>query len=276
MKGEAVLGSKKHLISEVAQGSPAEQAGVLAGQFLLAVNGKPVVDVFDYRSFCAGENLILTLETSPGIRKKIAVNNKSCLDLGLVFQDEMMDPARRCANRCIFCFMDQLPPGMRDTLYFKDDDTRLSFLSGNYVTLTNLTEGELDRLIRHRLSPVNISVHATDPALRIKMLGNRNAGNILKQIQKLTQSGIRINCQVVLCPGINDGIALDQTLKDLSRFHPGLGSISTVPVGLTRFREGLYPLVPFDRESAARTIRQVEIWQGRFRQALGTSLVWLA
>ena len=195
-------------------------------------------------------------------------------DLGLNFETYLMDRARSCANNCIFCFVDQMPPGMRKSLYFKDDDARLSFLMGNYLTLTNLSQREVQRIIDLRISPINVSVHTTDPVLRCEMLKNKRAGESIETMRRFAQNHITMNCQIVSCPGINDGPALDRTLKELAEMYPAVNSISVVPVGVTRFREGLYPLTPYDREGAARVLDQVEAFAARHLEEKGTRLVW--
>ena len=179
-------------------------------------------------------------------------------DLGLTFENGLMDEYRSCRNKCVFCFIDQMPPGMRETLYFKDDDSRLSFLQGNYITLTNMSDKDFERIIRFHLAPINISVHATNPALRCKMLNNRFAGDVLTKMQALYEAGIEMNGQIVLCPGLNDGEELDRTIGDLARFIPHMGSLSVVPVGITKYREGLYPMTTFDAEGSAKVIDQIE------------------
>jgi putative radical SAM enzyme (TIGR03279 family) len=194
-------------------------------------------------------------------------------DIGIEFEKPIMDGAKRCANKCIFCFIDQLPTGMRETLYFKDDDSRLSFLQGNFITMTNMTENDIERIIRYRISPLNISVHTTDPELRIRMLGNKRAGNILDILKRLVENGISINCQIVLCRDVNDRDVLRETINDLYLLSPGIRNVAVVPVGITRYRDNLYPLKPFDRESASEVVELIEELQHKIRKAAGEIFV---
>ncbi|NTV90876.1 MAG: DUF512 domain-containing protein, partial [Clostridiales bacterium] len=264
------------IINEVQRGSIAEEAGIEAGDILLTINGQTVEDVFDYRLLIAEEKLVVELEKKDGELWEIDVDKDEYEDLGLEFEDSLMDDAKSCSNKCVFCFIDQLPKGMRETMYFKDDDSRLSFLSGNYVTLTNMKDEDIDRIIRYRMSPINISVHTTNPELRIKMLGNRFAGDILDKVKKLSDAGITVNTQIVLCNGINDGSELDRTISDLASLYPGVFSTSIVPVGITKWREGLHELVPHDSGSAARVIDQVGKWQKKLLAEMGSRAVYLA
>lgn len=263
-------------VQNVLAGSIAEEAGIEKGDVLLSVNGEKVKDVFDYRFLVTEEKLQLEIEKSSGEIWDIDIEKDEYEDLGLEFENPLMDDMKSCSNKCIFCFIDQLPKGMRETLYFKDDDSRMSFLAGNYVTLTNMKDEELDRIIKYRMSPINISVHTTNPELRAFMLNNRFAGNVLERIKKLTDSGITVNCQIVLCRGINDGKELDRSINDLTGLSPGVKSISVVPVGLTKYREGLYKLVPYDKGSSLEVIRQVEGWQKRLINEHGSRIVYLA
>ncbi len=253
--------------------SPADRAGVRVGETLTHVNGNPIVDVLDYKYYTYDPKLELTLKEGDRSRT-VRVRKAEGEDLGLEFETYLMDKARSCANNCIFCFVDQMPPGMRDTLYFKDDDARLSFLMGNYITLTNLSQREIQRIIDLRISPINVSVHATDPELRVQMLKHRRAGESIDVMRRFAAAGIVMNCQVVACPGINDGAQLDRTMKDLADMHPGVGSVSIVPVGLTKFRAGLTPLEGYTKEKAAALLDQVEGFAARCKEKLGTSLIW--
>jgi putative radical SAM enzyme (TIGR03279 family) len=203
------------IIKSVGKGSIAEEAGIEEGDLLLSINGNSIEDIIEYRYLINDENLELVIRKSSGEEWEIEVEKDFYEDLGIEFEDDSMEGPKRCHNKCVFCFIDQLPPGMRESLYFKDDDSRLSFLNGNFITLTNLKNEDIERIIKFRISPINISVHTTNPELRIKMLNNKNAGNIFDIIKKLVDGGIRINCQIVLCPGINDGCELVNTLKDL-------------------------------------------------------------
>lgn len=261
-------------IRSVDAGSPAERAGVRTGDTLLEISGHRVVDVLDYKFYGYDARLTLTLLGEDGKQRTVKLRKAEGEDLGLNFETYLMDRARSCANRCIFCFVDQMPPGMRKTLYFKDDDARLSFLLGNYITLTNLSEREIQRICDLRVSPVNISVHATDPALRESMLKNPRAGECLAVMERLAAAGITMNCQVVACPGINDGPALDRTLRDLSALYPQVSSVAVVPVGVTKFREGLCHIEPYTPDQAAALIDQVEDFAAGSLAERGTALAW--
>ena len=254
--------------------SPAHRAGVRVGETLTHVNGKPIVDVLDYKFYTYDPRLELTLKDADGSVRIVRVRKMEGEDLGLEFETYLMDRARSCANNCIFCFVDQLPPGMRKTLYFKDDDARLSFLMGNYITLTNLSDREVQRIIDLRVSPINISVHTTDRELRSMMLGHKNAGRGIDIMEKLAAANITMNCQIVSCPGINDGPALDKTMCDLANMYPAVNSVSVVPVGVTKFREGLHPIRPYTKEQAAAVVEQVEAFAAAHKAKHGTSLVW--
>jgi len=254
--------------------SPAQRAGIRPGEALTHINGRPVVDVLDYKFYGYDPRLELTLRERDGSTRKVRVRKQEGEDLGLEFETYLMDGARSCANRCIFCFVDQMPPGMRKSLYFKDDDARLSFLLGNYLTLTNLSPREVQRIIDLRISPINISVHTTDPALRAEMLRNPRAGEGIEIMRRFASRGITMNCQIVSCPGINDGPALDRTLADLAGMFPAVNSVSVVPVGVTKFRAGLYPLKTYGKDSAAALIGQVEAFAARHLEEKGTRLVW--
>ncbi|MGN0108163.1 MAG: DUF512 domain-containing protein [Hominilimicola sp.] len=262
-------------IKYIEPGSIAEEAGLEAGDKLISINGHDFHDILEYRYLTAEYEVTLEVAKKDGTTEIITVEN-DYEDLGIEFAEGLIDEAQSCRNKCIFCFIDQLPKGMRETVYFKDDDTRLSFLQGNYVTLTNMSDEEIDRLIKMRVSPINVSVHATDPELRCKMLNNRFAGKCYDIMKRFAENDIYMNCQIVLCPGINDGENLKRTLSDLGALFPNVNSISVVPVGLTRYRDGLYPLTPFTKESSAETIRFVEEIQNEFLEKLGTRLVYLS
>ena len=262
------------VIKSVDPRSPARRAGVRAGETLTHINGHQIVDVLDYKFYSYDPKLELTLTGADGSTRTLRVWKMEGEDLGLEFETYLMDRARSCANNCIFCFVDQMPPGMRKSLYFKDDDARLSFLMGNYLTLTNLSQREVQRIIDLRISPINVSVHTTDPVLRCEMLKNKRAGEAIDTMRRFAQNHITMNCQIVSCPGINDGPALDRTLNDLAEMYPAVNSISVVPVGVTKFREGLYPLKPYTREQAAALVDQVEAFAARHLEKQGTRLVW--
>ena len=258
----------------VESGSPAEKAGVQVGETLTHINGKPIVDVLDYKFYSYDTKLELTLRAPDHSFRTVKVRKYEGQDLGLEFETYLMDRARSCANNCIFCFVDQMPPGMRKSLYFKDDDARLSFLMGNYLTLTNLSEREVQRIIDLRISPINVSVHTTDPELRVEMLKNPRAGQSIDIMRRFAAHNITMNCQIVSCPGINAGAALDRSLRELAEMFPAVNSISVVPVGVTKFREGLYPLRPYTGEEAAALIDQVEAFAQSHLDKQGTRLVW--
>lgn len=267
------MSDKVHVIQETEPGSIAEELGLEPGDAILEINGQPIEDVFDYRLMCQEEYLELLVRGADGDEAIFEVEKDDDEDLGIVFENGLMDDYRSCRNKCMFCFIDQMPPGMRETLYFKDDDSRLSFLQGNYVTLTNMSESDLNRIIRYRMEPINISVHTMNPELRCRMLHNRFAGDALKKIDTLYEAGIEMNGQIVLCPGINDGEELDATIRALSCYLPVMQSLSVVPVGLTRYREGLYPLQPVSKECAAQTIDIIEKWQQKIYKEFGFHFV---
>ena len=260
-------------IRGVESGSPAARAKIRAGEELLAINGQEIVDVLDYRFYMMDKRLELTLRSGAGERK-VSVKKGEYEELGLTFDTYLMDRERSCRNQCIFCFIDQMPPGMRETLYFKDDDARLSFLYGNYITLTNLTEHDIERTIRMKISPVNISVHTTNPELRCKMMHNRFAGESLSILRRLADGGIAMNAQLVLCPGINDGAELERSMRDLAEYLPALRTVSCVPVGLTKYRDGLYPLRPYTKEEAADVVAQVEAFGDEMKARHGTRVFY--
>ncbi|RKJ39015.1 DUF512 domain-containing protein [Acutalibacter sp. 1XD8-33] len=246
-------------IDGVEAGSRAQRAGILPGDLLVSINGHPVGDVLDYRFYETERELRLDLRRGEE-DFQVELAKPRYAALGLEFESYLMDRQRSCRNKCVFCFIDQLPKGMRETLYFKDDDDRLSFLFGNYITLTNIDDREIDRILQMHISPINISVHTMDPELRCRMMNNRFAGESLRHLYRLAEGGIRLNCQIVLCPGLNDGSALEYSLSELCKLGEGLQSVACVPVGLTRYREGLYPLTPFDRESALAALAVIEKW----------------
>ena len=247
-------------IKSVDPGSPGQLAGILPGDTLVSINGKHVVDVLDYKFYSYDPRLKVELADADGNRRTLHIRKAEGQDLGLEFETYLMDHAHRCANNCVFCFVDQMPKGLRDTLYFKDDDDRLSFLLGNYVTLTNLSPREIQRIIDLRISPINVSVHTTDPELRVELMGNRNAGKSIDIMRRLAEAGIHMNCQIVACPGLNDGPALARSMRDLTEMRNGVTSVAIVPVGLTKYRDGLYPLRSYTAAEAGAVIDQVEAW----------------
>ena len=259
-------------IKNVISGSPAAKCGVIAGDMLANINGNPIKDVLDYMYYAAEVNVKLDLVRC-GEEIALSVKKDEYDDLGLEFDTFLMDNKQRCSNRCIFCFIDQMPPNMRDTLYFKDDDARLSFLHGNYVTLTNLDQSDIDRIIKMKLN-INVSVHTTNPELRVKMMRNKFAGEKLKYLYQLAESGIQLNCQIVCCPGFNDGAELRRTLSDLSNLMPNISSMAVVPVGITKYRDGLCPLTMFNKETAGETIDIIEEFQRDLLEKYGTRTVF--
>ncbi|HIY03204.1 MAG TPA: DUF512 domain-containing protein [Candidatus Blautia faecipullorum] len=264
---------KKHVISRVLPGSIAEELELEPGDILTAINDQPVEDVFDYRYLMNDEFVTLLVEKADGELWELEVEKEYEEDLGVEFENGLMDEYRSCSNRCIFCFIDQMPPGMRETLYFKDDDSRLSFLQGNYVTLTNMSERDVERVIKYRLEPINISFQAMNPELRCEMLHNRFAGQALEKVDRFYEAGISMNGQIVLCKGINDGEELEYSLRKLSAYAPVLQSVSVVPVGLTKFREGLYPLKAFEKEDAVQVLERIHRWQKRMYEKHGIHFV---
>lgn len=243
-------------IFDVTTGSHADKAGIKKGETLISINSNEIVDVLDYRFYQVNRKLTLEVEDENKNVRTIEMTKGEYEEIGLEFETYLMDKQHSCRNKCIFCFIDQLPKGMRESLYFKDDDSRLSFLFGNYITLTNITEHEIDRIIKMHISPINVSVHTTNPELRCKMMNNRFAGDTLKYLKRFADAGITLNCQIVSCPGINDGDELVRTLTDLENL--GVNMTAIVPVGLTRYRENLYPLVPYNKETAGQTIDIIE------------------
>lgn len=250
-----------HLITGVEPGSIAEECGLEPGDRIGAVNGHEIEDFFDYQYYIEEEFLRVEVLTKDGEECTLEIEKEEDEDLGLVFESFLMDDYNSCCNKCMFCFIDQMPPGMRETLYFKDDDSRLSFLQGNYITLTNMSDRDIDRIIRFHLSPINISVQTMNPELRCRMLNNRFAGEALKKIDRLYEAGTEMNGQIVLCKGVNDGEELRYTIERLAAYAPHMQSVSVVPVGLSKFRDGLYPLEPFTKEDACQVIDLIEEWQ---------------
>ena len=263
----------KHVIAIVQDGSIAQELELVPGDILLTVNGQPVEDIFDYRYLMNEEFVVLEVEKANGEIWELEVEKEYEEDLGITFEKDLMDDYRSCSNHCIFCFIDQMPPGMRDTLYFKDDDSRLSFIQGNYVTLTNMSDHDIDRIIRYHLEPINISIQTMNPELRCKMLHNRFAGDVLKKLQKLYDAGITMNGQIVLCKGVNDGKELDDSIRKMSAYAPVLQSVSVVPVGLTKFREGLYPMEQFQKEDALEVLDIIHSWQKKMMDQYGIHFI---
>jgi len=251
---------KGHLIKSVDPGSIAEEMELEPGDVLLTIDGDEIEDIFDYEYKINSEEITLLVRKKNGEEWELDIVNEY-QDLGITFENGLMSDYRSCRNKCIFCFIDQMPPGMRETLYFKDDDSRLSFLQGNYITLTNMKDKDIERIIRFKLAPINISVQTTNPELRCKMLHNRFAGEALQKIDRLYEADIPMNGQIVLCRGVNDGAELDRSIRDLTKYIPAMQSVSVVPVGLSKYRDGLYPLEPFTPEQLGDTIDLIEKWQ---------------
>ena len=263
----------EHIVETVEKDSIAQELGIEPGDRLISINGQEIEDIFDYQYYVEDEELLLLIEKADGEQWELEIEKDADEALGIGFGAGLMDEYRSCCNRCIFCFIDQMPPGMRDTLYFKDDDSRLSFLQGNYVTLTNMSEHDIQRIIKYRLEPINISFQTTNPELRCRMLHNRFAGDALKMVDLLYQGGIEMNGQIVLCKGVNDGEELERSIRDLTRYLPLLRSVSVVPVGLTKFRDGLYPLEPFTKEEARQVLEIIHRWQKKIYEEYGLHFI---
>lgn len=262
-------------IKDVLPGSIAEELGIEKGDKLVTINGAGVLDIIEYKYLITDEYLELEIKKPSGEIWDIELEKEYDEDLGIVFEG-IIDHPKSCHNKCIFCFIDQMPKGMRETLYFKDDDTRLSFLQGNFITLTNMRREELNKIIRYRISPINVSVHTTNPELRKEMLNNKNAVKIMDYLKLLTDNEIEVRAQIVLCPGVNDGAELERTLRELSEMHPSLSTAAVVPLGLTKYREGLNPLQEVSREKAIEIIDQVEALQKEFLKKLDTRFGFLS
>ncbi len=255
---------ESHIIKDVLKGSIANRLHIAEGDRLISINNETIEDIFDYHYFVQNEELMITIQKKDGTQTTHSIQKDVDEDLGIIFENGLLDDYRSCHNQCIFCFIDQMPKGMRETLYFKDDDSRLSFLQGNYVTLTNMSEHDIERIIRYHLAPINISIHTTNPLLRCEMLHNRFAGEALKKIDTLFAAGIEMNGQIVLCKGYNDLEQLEKSIIDLEKYIPLMKSVSVVPVGLTDFRDGLAPLEPFTREDALANLAIIEKYQNLF------------
>ncbi len=264
---------KKHIVKTVREGSIAWEMNIEAGDSILSVDHTPIEDIFDYQFLIQDSYIEVLVEKRDREQWLLEIDKDPDEDLGIEFESGLMDEYRRCHNQCIFCFIDQMPKGMRDTLYFKDDDSRLSFLQGNYVTLTNMSDHDIDRICRYHLSPINISFQTMNPELRCKMLNNRFAGETLRKVDRLNEADIRMNGQIVLCKGVNDGAELEYSIRELMRYIPNLESVSVVPVGLTRFREGLYPLEPFTAEDAKEVLSLIHRFQADCYEKYGTHFI---
>ena len=264
---------KGHLIKEVLPGSIAAELDIAAGDRLLAINNEIIEDIFDYQFYVEDTYIEILIEKPDGEQWVLEVDKDEDEDLGIIFDNGLMDDYRSCHNKCIFCFIDQMPKGMRDTLYFKDDDSRLSFLQGYYVTLANMSDHDLDRIIKYHLSPINISFQTMNPQLRCKMLNNRFAGEALKKVDRLFDAGITMNGQIVLCKGVNDGAELEFSIREMMKYLPNLESVSVVPVGLSKYRDGLYPLMPFTREDAKEVLATIHHFQREIYEKYGTHFI---
>ena len=262
-----------HIIKNVLPGSIAEELEISAGDKLLAINDQEIEDVFDYHFLANEEYLTVLIEKPDREQWELEIEKEYEEDLGIEFEQGLMDEYRSCRNKCIFCFIDQMPKDMRETLYFKDDDSRLSFLQGNYVTLTNMSDHDIDRIVRYHLEPINVSFQTTNPELRCKMLHNRFAGEALKKVDRLYEGGITMNGQIVLCKGINDGEELERSIRDLMKYAPQLQSVSVVPVGLSKYRDGLYPLQPFTKEDAKEVLHIIHKWQKKAYEEFGIHFI---
>ncbi|CAM2988679.1 DUF512 domain-containing protein [Hathewaya histolytica] len=266
----------KNYISYIKPYSIAEEAGIEVGDFLISINNKKVNDIIDYKFLITEEYLTLNIEKSSGEIWEVEIEKDYDEELGLEFKQSIIDSARSCTNKCIFCFIDQMPKGMRNTLYFKDDDSRLAFLQGNFVTLTNMKEEEIQRIIDYKISPINISVHTTNPELRVKMLKNRFAGKVYKYMERFAEAGIIMNCQIVLCPGINNGDELKNTIEDLYKLYPQIRNVAAVPVGITKFREGLHEIEIYSKETAKKEIEELKFLQEKYIKNIGNPFIRLS
>lgn len=265
---------KGHRISRVEPGSIAEELDIEVGDLLLRVNNQEIQDVFDYHYLINDEFLTILIQKPNSEEWEIEIEKEYEQDLGIIFDEGLMDQYKSCRNKCVFCFIDQNPEGMRETIYFKDDDARLSFLQGNYITLTNMKMEDIERIILYKLAPINVSVHTTNPELRIKMLNNRFAGDALEKIKRLYEGQIDMNSQIVLCKGLNDGAELERSIEDLSKMIPYMQSLSVVPLGKTKYREGLCELPSFTKEDARQVLDQIHKWQDKLLKEHGTRFVF--
>lgn len=263
----------EHIVKSLMPGGIGEELGIEPRDKLLAINGNEIQDVFDYYYYEESEQLLLLIEKPDGEEWELEIEKDEDESLGIEFDQSLMDEYRSCRNKCMFCFIDQMPKGMRETLYFKDDDSRLSFLQGNYITLTNMSDHDVERIVKYRLEPINISFQTTNPELRCKMLHNRFAGEALKKVDILYRGQIEMNGQIVLCKGVNDGEELERTIRDLTGYLPYLKSVSIVPVGLTKYRDGLYPLEPFTKEDAREVLSVIHRWQEKIYQEHGIHMI---
>lgn len=268
------INEDKNIIEEISKGSIAEEVGLEVGDILLSVNGTIVKDILDYKYLISDDYIVVAIEKKHGEIWEIEIEKEFDEDLGIAFANSLIDKAKSCKNKCIFCFIDQLPENMRETLYFKDDDSRLSFLQGNFITLTNMSDQEIDRIIEYRLSPINVSVHTTNPDLRVEMLNNKNAGKVYEILKKFHKVGLVVNCQIVLVPGINDGKELERTLRDLSELYPTVKSVAIVPIGVTKYRKNLKEVKTFNRELSEKFLEFIEGKQEEYLKKFATRFVF--
>lgn len=268
------LKEDRNIIEKVVEGSIAEELDIEPGDILVSINQSKVKDIIDYKYLISDDFVLVTIEKKDGELWDLEIEKEYDEDLGIVFTNPLIDKARSCRNKCIFCFIDQLPKGMRETLYFKDDDSRLSFLQGNFITLTNLNDDEIQRIIDYRLSPINVSVHTTNPELRVKMINNKRAGEILNILKRFSKAQIEVNCQIVLVPGVNDGEELRRTLDDLSKLYNSVKSVAVVPVGITKYREGLFNIQVYNDNNANELLDLVGEMQNEFLKKLNTRFVF--
>lgn len=264
----------KQMITAVRRGSAAWRAGLRKGDAVLTVGGEPLLDQIDYQALTASDTVKMEIERSDGSRETLMVRKDDEDGLGLSFGEAMTLSPRSCHNKCAFCFIDQMPKGLRPTLYVKDDDWRFSLMMGNFVTLTNVDDAEFDRILRRHATPLYVSVHSTNPALRCRMMNNRFAGDILDRLGRLKKAGIHFHCQIVVCPGYNDKAELLRTLRDLRDLAPAAATVAMVPVGLTKCRDGLAPLTPFTKESAAELLDEIAPFQEECRRTMGTTFAF--
>ncbi|WP_333859085.1 DUF512 domain-containing protein [Clostridium sp.] len=263
----------KNKIKAIKCGSIAEEMEIEVGDYLLSINNVKVKDIIDYKFLISDDYVEVEIQKEDGEIWTLEIEKEYDEDLGVEFEDAILDKPKSCHNKCIFCFIDQMPKGMRETLYFKDDDSRLAFLQGNFVTLTNMKKEDIDRIIKYKISPINVSVHTTNPKLRVKMINNRFAGKIYKLLKKLTENHIKINCQIVLCPSINDGVELRKTIEDLYKLYPQVENVAVVPVGITKYRQGLFHLKQYDENSAKEQLEIAEELQKKYIKEIGVPFV---
>lgn len=264
----------KNIIEDIVLGSIAEELSIEPGDVLLSINGEKIKDVIDYKYLVSDDILLIEIQKPNGEVWEFDIEKDYNEDLGIIFTNPLIDKAKSCKNKCMFCFIDQLPPNMRDTLYFKDDDSRLSFLQGNFITLTNMSDEEINRIIKYRLSPINVSVHTTNPELRVKMLKNKNAGKVYEILKRFHEANLEVNCQIVLVPGVNDGEELEKTIDDLSLLFPTIESVAVVPVGITKYRENLEQVKPYNKELAQKLLDSIEKMQDKFLKIKGTRFIF--